>query len=105
MHRGSGPCGGCGVLKRVSWCLLLMGLIWGVVGRLAWQVFEDVTGLAIQGYTDGLHRIEADGPGLARFQDRQVRGCDANAGAELVDAHLAFGHHNIQVNNNWHGGG
>ena len=79
-----------------------MGLIWGVVGRLAWQVFEDVTGLAIQGYTDGLHRIEADGPGLARFQDRQVRGRDANAGAELVEAHLPPGHHNIKVYNDGH---
>ena len=41
-------------------------------------VLEDVAGLAIEGFTDGLEGGEADGLGLARLQDGEVGLRNAN---------------------------
>lgn len=44
-------------------------------------VFEDVAGLAVKGAAEGLEGGEADGPGLAGLEYREVGGGDADFAA------------------------
>ncbi len=65
--------------------------------------FQQVTGLAVQGFTDGLEGAEPDGPYLACFQFGKVGQGDIHGFGEFVERHFAFCHHDVKVYNNCHG--
>ena len=60
-------------------------------------VFEDVAGLAVEGTAEGLESGEADGPGLAGLEYREVCGGDADFRGQLTGGHLAAGEHYVYV--------
>ena len=43
-----------------------------------WLVFQDISGLAVQFFADGLKGSEADGFGLSCLEDGEVGGSDAD---------------------------
>ena len=63
-------------------------------------VLEDVAGGAVQDATDGVEGGETDGLGLACLQDGEVGYGDAHAFAQLIERHLAAGHHYIKIHDN-----
>jgi hypothetical protein len=73
----------------------------GVRGFLG-HVFEKFAGLAIQGFADGFQRGEPHASDMARFQQRQVRLRDTDGLGQFVRAHLAFGHHHIETDDDGH---
>ncbi len=62
--------------------------------------FEDVAGRAVQDAADGVEGREAHGLGFAGLEDREVGNGDAHALAQLVERHLAAGHHHIKIHDN-----
>src|SRR5674476_1675315 len=69
---------------------------------LARTILDEVSWLAVQCCADGLERREADRAGLAGLQVAEVGHGDAHAVAELVQAHLASGEHNVEIDDDWH---
>ena len=63
-------------------------------------VLEDVAGLAVEGFADGLEGGEADGLGLAGLQDGKVRLREAHALRQLAERNLTLGHLYIEVYDN-----
>ena len=67
--------------------------------RLA--VFQKVAGLAVQNLTEFGKGADADGTGLAGFENGHIGRGNANALGQLIQAHLAFGQHDIYVENDF----
>ena len=63
----------------------------------AWDVFQNVTGLAVQSGADGLQGGEAHRLGLVVFQNGQVGKGDVHFFGQLTEGHLPLRHHHIQI--------
>ena len=66
-------------------------------------VLQQIPRLALQHLADGFQGGEAYGLGLPRLEDGEVGGGDAYPLGQLVQGHLAAGHHNIQIYDDGHG--
>jgi hypothetical protein len=66
------------------------------------DILEDVSRLALQVPTYGFQSLQTDGPGLTRFEDREILRRDPDLLRQLVGSHLAAGEHDIQVDTNGH---
>jgi hypothetical protein len=77
-------------------CLLAGGVLTG-------NVLDEVSWLAVQSCADGLERGEADRSGLASLEVAEVGHGDAHVLAELCQAHLASGQHDVEVDDDRHG--
>ena len=67
--------------------------------RLA--VFQKVTGLAVQNLTELGEGTDPNCTGLAGFENGHIGRGNANALGQLIKAHLAFGQHDIYVENDF----
>ena len=67
--------------------------------RLA--VFEKVAGLAVQNLTEFGKGTDPNGTGLAGFENGHIGRSDPNALRQFIKAHLAFGQHNINIENDF----
>src|SRR5665811_2410237 len=70
---------------------------------LARTILHEVSWLAVQCCADGLERGEADRAGLAGLEVAEVGHGDTHVLAELGQAHLAPGQHDIEVDDDRHG--
>ena len=60
-----------------------------------WPVFQDISGLAVQFFADGVKGGEADSFGLACLKDGEVGGSDTDFISQLIGFHLSLGQHDI----------
>src|SRR5674476_804050 len=70
---------------------------------LARTILDEVSWLTIQRCADGVERGEADRAGLAGLEVAEVGHGDAHVLAELGQAHLAPGQHDVEVDDDGHG--
>src|SRR5665647_1901740 len=70
---------------------------------LARTILDEVSWLAVQCCADGLERGEADRADLAGLEVAEVGHGDAHVLAELGQAHLAPGQHDVEVDDDGHG--
>lgn len=68
-------------------------------------VFENVTGLAVQGFADLFERTESNTLDLAGSQQRQVLLCYTNLRGKVFALNPAAREHDIERNMNRHPGG
>jgi hypothetical protein len=73
-------------------------------GRLFVFVFEfqNVAGLAVEGFANRLQGAEANRLRLAGLQNRQVGKREVNPCRQFVERHFSLGHHHIQIYNDRH---
>jgi hypothetical protein len=64
--------------------------------------FQNFAGLAIQRFADRLERGEADGLGLAGFEDGQVLRRDVHGVREIVQPHFALREHHVEIDDDGH---
>ena len=67
------------------------------------SVFEDFTRLALQMFADGLQRGEADGLGLAGFEDGKILRRDVHAVGQIVQPHFALRENHVEIDDDGHG--
>lgn len=60
-----------------------------------WLVFQDISWLAVEFFADGFKGGEADGFGLAGFEDGEISSGDADFVSQLIGFHLSLGQHDI----------
>ena len=60
-------------------------------------VFQNVAGLALEMFADGFERGEADGLGLAGFEDGQVLRGDVHAVGQIVEPHFPLGENHVEI--------
>ena len=64
--------------------------------------FQNIPRLTLEGLANGFQGGEADGLGLAGFQDGQVLRRDVHGSGQVVQPQLALGEHDIQVDDDGH---
>ena len=80
------------VMARSSRVRIVMNVLFILV-----TILEYVARLAVEGFTNGIERREADGTGLARLQYGEVGGGDAHLLGQFARGHLALGQHYVYV--------
>lgn len=77
----------------------------GIEGLAAiWFISQQVSGLAVEGLAQGLQRGEADGFGMAVFQDGEIGEGQVDPAGQFVQAHFPAGHHDIEIDDDRHSG-
>src|ERR1035437_3318400 len=71
-------------------------------GRLRRAVFQNFAGLALQVFANGCERGEADGFGLAGFEDGEVLRGDVHAIGQIVQPHFALGENHVEIDDYGH---
>ena len=64
--------------------------------------FQNFAGLAFERFANGFERGEADGPGLAGFEDGQVLRRDVHGGGQIVQPHFALRENHVQIDDDGH---
>jgi hypothetical protein len=63
---------------------------------------QNFSGLAVERFADRLERGEADGLGLAGFEDGQVLRRDVHGLGEIVQPHFALRENHVEIDDNGH---
>ena len=85
------------------WPLPLMGLgLAGLSVGLSGSMLKQIARLAVERLANSVESLESYAFDLARFQQRHIRLCEADAVRKLLGAHLPLCQHHIEVHDNRH---
>jgi len=65
--------------------------------------FQNFPRLAVERFADGFERGEADGLGLAGFEDGQILRRDVHGLSQIVQPHFALRENHVEIDDDGHG--